>query len=52
MVNLDNYKGLKANFQAKGDGVTDDTLAIKRFLDYLATNGGTGLVEPGVYMLT
>ncbi|HCR1077288.1 TPA: hypothetical protein OMU12_004734 [Enterobacter cloacae] len=41
---------LKANYNAAGDGSTDDTQAIKSFLDYLASNGGTGLIESGVYV--
>ncbi|EEV6842028.1 TPA: hypothetical protein ACYZ04_002984 [Escherichia coli] len=40
---------LKKDFGAKGDGETDDTLSVHNFLNYLAMNGGVGIVEPGVY---
>lgn len=41
---------LKADYNAAGDGVTDDTQKIKSFFDDLATNGGVGIIEPGIYL--
>lgn len=40
---------LKADYNAVGDGVANDTQAIRNFFDYLATNGGVGIIEPGTY---
>ncbi|WP_312410219.1 right-handed parallel beta-helix repeat-containing protein [Pseudescherichia sp.] len=42
--------GLKANFQAVGDGRADDTQKVSNFFEHLATNGGTGIIEPGTYL--
>ena len=41
---------LKADYHAVGDGVADDTQKIKDFFDYLADNGGTGIIEAGTYL--
>lgn len=41
---------LKANYGAVGDGVADDTQKVRNFFEYLATNGGTGIIEPGTYL--
>jgi hypothetical protein len=40
------------NFGATGDGVTNDTDAVQDFFDYLAANGGIGLVPKGDYLVT
>lgn len=40
------------DFGAKGDGVTDDTAAVQRALDYLGSNGGGTLHFPsGTYIM-
>ena len=39
-------------FGAKGDGVTDDTLAIQAAVTSLATSGGTVWFPPGVYIIS
>ena len=36
---------------AKGDGLADDTAAIQKAIDRVATKGGTVLVPEGVYMV-
>lgn len=41
---------LKADYHAAGDAVTDDTQKVRAFFNYLATNGGTGIIEPGTYL--
>lgn len=41
---------LKADYHAVGDGVADDTQKVRNFFEYLATNGGTGIIEPGTYL--
>lgn len=43
-------KMLKRDYNAVGDGTTDDTEKVKSFFDYLANNGGTGIIEPGIYL--
>lgn len=43
----------EARFGAKGDGVTDDTAAIQRAVDWLyAREGGKILFPPGTYIVT
>ena len=37
-------------FGAKGDGTTNDTIAINNALTYVKTNGGTLYFPPGVYL--
>lgn len=41
---------LKADYHAAGDGVADDTQKVRDFFNDLATNGGTGIIEPGIYL--
>lgn len=41
---------LKADYHAVGDGVADDTQKVRDFFEFLATNGGTGIIEPGTYL--
>lgn len=41
---------LKADYHAVGDGVADDTQKVRGFFNDLATNGGTGIIEPGIYL--
>jgi hypothetical protein len=40
------------NFGAKGDGITDDTAAIQSWLSALASQGGTGFVPSGCYLIS
>jgi hypothetical protein len=40
------------DYGAKGDGVTDDTAAIQRWLAAVGSSGGTGYVPPGSYILS
>lgn len=46
----DNSISLKHDYNAVGNGIADDTLALQNFFDYLVENGGTGIIEPGVYL--
>lgn len=39
-------------FGAKGDGATDDTVAVQRWVDYLSASGKVGSVSDGQYKLT
>jgi hypothetical protein len=39
------------DFGAKGDGITDDTSAVRSWLTYLETNGGVGFAPPGNYLI-
>lgn len=39
-------------YNAMGDGVTDDTVAIQTALDYIAVNGGILYIPPGTYMVS
>lgn len=49
---IDGYINAK-QFGAKGDGVTDDSVAIQTALNYLTANGGgTLLLPPGNYIAT
>lgn len=41
---------LKADYNAVGDGRADDSQSIRNFFEHLATNGGTGIIEPGTYL--
>ena len=36
---------------AKGDGITDDTLAIQSAINQVAGTGGTVLIPDGIYMI-
>lgn len=38
------------DFGAIGDGIADDTLALQRGIDFVATNGGILYVPPGTYI--
>lgn len=38
-------------FGAVGDGTTDDTTAVHKFFDYLATYGGQGVLGRGIYLI-
>jgi hypothetical protein len=40
------------DYGAKGDGVTDDTAAIQRWLSAVASSGGTGYVPSGTYVIS
>lgn len=40
---------LKNDFGASGNGIDDDTDSVRSFFNYLAINGGFGLVEPSEY---
>jgi hypothetical protein len=40
------------DFGAKGDGVTDDTVAVQAFFDYVTTHGSFGIITQGVYKVT
>ena len=42
---------LKADFQAVGDGTTDDTAAVQAFLDYVTTYGSYGVMARGDYLI-
>lgn len=47
MVDHNNVVNLfNPSFGVIGNGVADDTLAVQRFFDYLAANGGRGVVVP------
>ncbi|WP_312226868.1 right-handed parallel beta-helix repeat-containing protein [Pseudescherichia sp.] len=41
---------LKADYNAVGDGSADDSQSVRNFFEYLADNGGTGIIEPGTYL--
>jgi hypothetical protein len=50
-VILPSMGNLKTTFQAKGDGVTDDTAAFERAIDTIASQG-TIFIPAGVYVIT
>lgn len=47
---LRQYVSIK-DFGAVGDGLTNDTTAWKAFVNYLAANGGEGLLNKGTYLV-
>lgn len=48
----DNREPSPAAFGAVGDGVADDTLALRAWLSHLATNGVNGVLDPVTYRVT
>lgn len=44
------YVSLK-QFGAVGDGVTNDTVAVQAFVDYITTNHRTGWMPKGIYLI-
>ncbi|WP_312413068.1 right-handed parallel beta-helix repeat-containing protein [Pseudescherichia sp.] len=42
---------LKADFGAKGNSADNDTESFKKFLNALNTDGGVGIIEPGIYLI-
>lgn len=48
----DNREPSPAAFGAVGDGVTDDTTALRNWLAHLASTGGSGYLDPVTYRIT
>lgn len=48
----DNREPSPAAFGAVGDGITDDTTALRNWLAHLASTGGSGYLDPLTYRIT
>lgn len=49
---MDNREPSPASFGAVGDGVADDTEAMRAWLAYLASTGTNGVLDPATYRIT